>query len=92
MKERNVLNPDNLVRAMELPEDVLLGEAVLALTGSRRLVIQNHRGIVSFDEAHVVVRAKKQQIVVDGKALLVVYFARDMLTIEGRIDSIAFRS
>jgi hypothetical protein len=47
---------------------------------------------VSFDEAHVVVRAKKQQIVVDGKALLVVYFARDMLTIEGRIDSIAFRS
>jgi sporulation protein YqfC len=92
MNERKVINRENIVSALELPEDVLLGDATLSLTGNRRLVIQNHRGIVSFDEARTVVRTKKYQIVVEGRNLLVPFFAEDMLQITGRIDSIVFRS
>jgi sporulation protein YqfC len=92
MNERKVINRENIVSALELPEDVLFGDAVLSLTGNRRLVIQNHRGIVSFDEERTVVRTKKYQIVVEGRHLLVPFFAEDMLQITGRIDSIVFRS
>ncbi len=91
MNEHKIINRENIVSALELPKDILLGFATLNLIGNRQLIIQNHKGILFFDSKQAVVLTKSFQIVVDGNDLLVPCFSDDMLEITGRIDSVAFR-
>lgn len=91
MNEHKKINRENIVSALELPKDILLGFATLSLIGNRQLIIQNHKGILFFDAQQAVVLTKTFQIVVEGKELLVPCFTDDLLEITGRIDSVAFR-
>ena len=91
MNEHSNRNRENIVRALELPKDILLGFATMSLIGNRELIIENHKGILFFDSGQAVVLSKMFQIVVDGKNLLVPIFTDDMLKITGTIDSITFR-
>lgn len=90
MKNRKHVNREKLVNALELPKDLLLGMPYLTMNGNRELLIENHRGILTYSDRQMVVLTKSYQIEITGKELYVEYYTADLMKIQGQMDGIAF--
>lgn len=80
------------VTALNLPEDVMLGDALLYFTGSRSLVIVNYRSIVKYEEEEIWLQAKNCRIVIHGKRLCIAYYDIEEMKITGTIQMVEFES
>ena len=58
---------DNLVKAAGIPEDLAYGQPVVTVTGHRRAVIQNYRGILLYTSEKLVLRTSHGTVTVCGK-------------------------
>ncbi len=92
MKNRKHVNHEKIVSALELPKDLLLGMPYLTMNGNRELLIENHRGILTYTGRQMVILTKTHQIEISGSELYVEYYTADLMKIRGNIDGIAFRS
>lgn len=82
--------------AMELAETVSLSEGIapgaskVTLTGTKRLVIESHRGILSYGSEHIAAAARSGKIHVYGTALRLMAMSSETLIIGGNINSVEF--
>ncbi len=91
MKNRRHVNREKIVNALELPKDLMLGTPCLTMNGNRELLIENHRGILTYSDRQMVVLAKDIRIEISGTGLYVEYYTADLMKIQGQMDGIAFR-
>ena len=75
--------------ALELQHDIMLNLPLLHLTGSERLLVENHKGLSEFDSVHIKIRAAKGFVLVEGEALNISSVGRDDILITGKIKSVA---
>ncbi|MBQ3558335.1 MAG: sporulation protein [Agathobacter sp.] len=75
---------------LDLPKDLFLGLSNLSLCGNRELYISNHRGILSYGQEEMVILVKDYQILIKGKALCIVSYSKEELTIHGYLRSLEF--
>lgn len=92
MKNRKHVNRENLVNALELPKDLLLGMPYLTMSGNQELLIENHRGFLTYSEKQMVILTKTFQIEITGTGLYVEYYTADHMKIQGHMEQIRFRS
>jgi sporulation protein YqfC len=79
-----------LADALELPYDIMLDLPVLHLTGSSRLLVENHKGLAEFDGVHIRIRAAKGgAVLVEGEKLKVSAVGRDDILVTGKIKSVS---
>lgn len=90
MKKHKSINPENLVEALELPKDLILGMPIITLTGNREMLIENHRGLIDYSDKQMVILSKEIRIQITGINLNVEYYTGDMLKIKGKIGQINF--
>ena len=79
---------EELSDRLQLPEDALLGAAKLSVTAGRRVLIENHRGILSYSAAYIAVSTGQGPIGLYGKELRLLAMNRNELLIGGRIQTI----
>lgn len=85
---KNILNTaEALAEAFELPADALLGAARVTVTARKNVVIENHRGILSYGEESIVIRLQRGKLAINGSALHLVAMTADRVFITGRIQS-----
>ena len=75
---------------LELPKDVSCGAAIVTVTGRRSLVLENYRGIVSYDDDCIVIRTKDCKVCVCGCRLKVDYYTNEEMKIVGLIHQISY--
>ncbi len=100
MKKKHRLNPNDtnresrtrerLAEGLELPKDVSCGVVVVTVTGRRSLVLENYRGIVAFDDDHIVIQTKECKVIVHGCRLKVDYYTNEEMKIVGLIHQISY--
>ena len=56
---------------LKLPEDVLLGSAKIVVTAGRKILIENHKGILEYSPDYVVVNLGKGKLCFSGQGFLV---------------------
>jgi len=78
------------VQALDLPDDALLDVPRVTMIGSFHAYIENHRGILRFDEQEVRLLLTSGQLVIRGKNLVLRAIFPEELFVEGQIDSITF--
>ena len=81
-----------IVSALNLPEDVFLGEMLLYFTGSTSAVVENYRSILFFSDCILKIQGKNMRVTVTGKHLSVEYYDRTQLKLEGQIETVEFGS
>ena len=81
---------NRIVRAANVPKDVVLGVPILTMTGQMELCIENYKGIIEYTDLLIRVQSKIGQIKVVGKHLQIEYYTNDEMKITGRILSIDF--
>lgn len=76
-----------LAEAFELPTDALLGMSRLTVTAGKNAVIENHRGILAYSEAQVVIALQRGKLIINGNSLTLAAMTPDRIFISGRIQS-----
>lgn len=89
MKKKRSVLPE-LADRLELPEEALSGAAKLTVTGDRRALIENHRGILAYSPACVVVSLGERQLSLYGNELRIRAMNRKELLVCGELQDISW--
>lgn len=90
MKKAYYSKQHKRIKQLELPQDLFLGSPILTMNGEGELLIENHKGIISYDPQMIVVRSKKGTIRILGRGMIIEYFSAEDLKISGCITQIGF--
>ncbi len=83
-----------LVRAAELfdlPADAVAGLMHMEITGARDFFIENHKGILEYDETIVILNAGTHIVQIEGQALHLTAMSNAALRLSGTISAIHFQ-
>lgn len=90
MKEHNKQITNKIITSLDLPKDLFLGLSNISLCGNREIYISNHRGILSYGQEEMVILVKDYQMQIKGRAMYIVSYSKEELTIQGYIRSVEF--
>lgn len=79
----------SLADILELPPDVVLDLPRLTVIGNRRVVVQNHRGIIAYTPHQVRVGATGGEVEITGVELQLEAIRSEELIVKGRIGQIS---
>lgn len=85
-KNRRIL--DWLADNTDLPGEAIPGQSIVEIAADRRVLIENHKGVVQYSGTRIGVKVSFGQIVVCGCGLELVHMSGEQVVISGRIDEI----
>ena len=80
--------PGELADRLDMPEDVLLKAAKLTVTAGRRVLVENHRGVLDYSAEHILVNLGRGKLSISGANLKLKAMNRNELLISGRIQTV----
>lgn len=81
---------EKVVEKLELSKDLILGAAVVTVTGQTEAYIENYRGIIEYRSDCIRLQTKTCIIEVHGRLLDIGYYTNDEMKITGYITSINY--
>ena len=81
---------EKMINSLELPKDLMLGAAILTDTGRREILIENYRGILTYEDSFIKIQTKNCRILISGMHLAIVYYTNEEMKITGLIQSIQY--
>lgn len=90
MEDRINRGKEKLAAKLDLPADVVMDIPKIIVTGDLEITIENHRGILAFDQDMVKVNSRVGAIRVEGKSFEILYIGGSTITIKGRFKSISY--
>ncbi len=76
----------------DIPKDIFLDLPRIIMIGSLQVYIENHRGIIEYQQNFIRININKGEIEVKGKNLVLKSMFSEDIFIEGEIDSIHYNS
>ena len=70
--------------------DVMRGETILTLIGTRAVHIENYRSILVYSDSEIRIQCRHYILSVSGKKLKICYYDKDEMKIAGRMEVIRF--
>lgn len=83
---------EKMVNNLELPKDLMLGAAIVTVTGRREALISNYKGILEYEDSFIRVQTKNCRIQITGAHLAIDYYTNEEMRITGYIDNIQYES
>ena len=81
---------DKAADVFDLPEDVVAGAPRVTITGCKRILIENHHGIVLYGDEEIRVDGGRTEIVISGKGLTLRSMSESELLIVGQLSGVGF--
>ena len=79
---------DHLAGGFDLDSEAMPGELLIELYGNKRVLIENHCGVLEYLTDRICVKVKNDQVCVTGQGLWLSLISKERLVICGRIDSV----
>lgn len=79
-----------LTEVFEVPKDVILGEAIITLTGKREALIENYKGIVEYTNDYIKILTKNGVIEFKGNHFNITYLTNEEIKVAGSIVEINY--
>ena len=83
---------EKMVNGLDLPKDLMLGAAIVTVTGQREVLITNYKGILEYEDSFIRVQTKNCRITVTGARLAIEYYTNEEMKITGFIHDIQYES
>jgi len=91
MSKRNPFKiREQVIEQLELPKDLLMGEAIVTVTGRRELLIENYKGILNYEDSFIKIQAKNCRIVITGRKLSIDYYTNEEMKISGFFEQVQY--
>lgn len=82
---------ENVADTLKLPKDLLLGAAILTVTGQCEAYIENYSGIIEYTDKKIKLQTKTCRIEICGDRLKIIYYTNDEMKITGQIEEIKYQ-
>lgn len=79
-----------VVSALNLPEDVFIGEMILTFVGSHKVTVENYRSIIFYTDTILKLQGKNTRLTITGKQLVIEYYDKEEMKLTGQIKSAEF--
>ncbi len=83
---------EKMVNSLELPKDLMLGAAILTVTGRREALIANYKGILEYQDSFIRVQTKNCRILISGAHLAIEYYTNEEMKITGLIEAVRYEN
>lgn len=80
--------PEELADRLDIPEDLLHPASKLTVTAGRRVLVENHRGVLEYGRERILVKLARGRLSVEGSELRLVAMNREELLIAGRVRTV----
>lgn len=74
----------------ELPREVIMDLPRLTLAGNVQVYLENHRGVIAYNEALVRIGVSNGEIIIRGQELQIKNLAAEELLIKGLIEGVEY--
>ena len=81
-----------LANRLDFPKEIMLDLPRITVTGDNEIDIENHKGIMSFEEYEVKINSKVGFIVIKGKRFEILFIGGTTISISGTFKSISYES
>lgn len=78
-----------LTKLLDLSAPAIPGLPIVEMAGNRRVLIENHQGVVEYEKTRIIVSVKFGKIIVTGSDLELCHMSRHQLVIAGCIDAVS---
>ena len=75
----------------QLPMLALPGRSLIEIVGCSRVLIENHRGIIGYEDHEILIRVRYGCICITGKHLKLAKMCKGKLVITGNISAVNLR-
>ena len=79
-----------LVKAFEIPEDVMGDLSRLTMLGNKQLLIENHRGIIEYTPTYIRLNLVDGFLVIKGTQLILGNLQAEQILVEGKVGEIHY--
>ncbi len=83
---------EKMISSLELPKDLMLGAAILTVTGNQEILIANYKGILEYEDSFIRVQTKNCRILISGAHLAIDYYTNEEMKITGTITDILYEN
>ena len=94
MKKSNHLKlsekKEQLADLFSLPHDIVCGASNVSIIGSMRIIIENYKGILEYNNEEILLQGKHCKIKITGNCLKIRCYNEEEMVIDGRIDGVCF--
>jgi len=79
-----------LADLFSLPHDIVCGASNVSIIGSMRVIIENYKGILEYNNEVILLQGKQSKIQITGNRLKIRCYNEEEMVIDGRIDGVNF--
>lgn len=81
---------ETIANKLELPKDILLDLPKITILANSEINIENHKGVVIFDEEEIKINSKVGPISIYGKNFKILFIGGNTITLSGNFRSIVY--
>ncbi|MGB7606036.1 MAG: sporulation protein YqfC [Lutisporaceae bacterium] len=90
MNKKTYKIKETISNALELPKDIVLDVAKITLIGSNNVTVENHKGIVEYNEDQIRINTGSGVLTINGLKLNIKSILQEEITITGEVQCISY--
>ncbi len=79
---------DKFIRGVDFPDENLTRMPLVEICGDKRVLIENHGGVIQYNTENIVIRVRYGTIIVAGVALKLCHMSSNKLIVSGKIHAV----
>ncbi|MFU0825387.1 sporulation protein YqfC [Clostridium sp.] len=90
MKKKIYKTKETIAQKLGLPRDVVLDIPQIIVTGNNEITIENHKGIIMFEEEEIKLNSNSGTISIRGKNLEILFIGGSTIVLGGKFKGISY--
>ncbi|MBW6408506.1 sporulation protein YqfC [Clostridium weizhouense] len=90
MESRFQRGREKIFNKLDFPTDVALDLPKIIVTGNREITIENHRGIMAFENSLIKINSRIGAITIMGEGFEILFIGDNTITISGIFKGISY--
>ena len=90
MGRRKRASLQSIAGLFEIPQDIILDLPRITLLGNRQVLIENHKGIIEYNDALVRIKLSKGELIISGSEFTLGNLQEEQILVEGLVAGIKY--
>ena len=90
MEDRLYRTKEVIAEKLDLPRDIVLNIPKITVIGDNEITIENHKGVVLFEEKEIKINSNVGLISIYGRGFEILFMGGSTLTVSGKFKSVLY--
>ncbi|MGN0145393.1 MAG: sporulation protein YqfC [Clostridium sp.] len=81
---------EKILSKLDFPSDIIMDLPKIIVIGNREITIENHKGIIAFENSMVKINSREGIITIKGRNFEILFIGETSMTISGIFEGISY--